>query len=419
MSFRKLSIPRILALSLPYAWISVFNAVLDNGLPVILTAPAEDGGLALSFVLKGVVMALDNILGLFLLPLFGVISDRSRSRFGKRTLFIVTGGILAALLWAGAGIALGLRQNWPFLILLSGALAGIALSRPAGLAVLPDFTPLPQRRTANAVTQMVSIFCTVAGILLISALTPLGYEKVFYAVSALMGICIAVFLLTVKERKWTVEKGEEKEKADVIESGAKRGRIFLLVGLFFFYVSYNGLVSSLSNYAIDVLGLSKQQFVLPQGLTLLAAVVFAVPAARLAKRFKRKTLLLAGIGVMMAAFTAAGLQPSLNAVMLFCFFFTGAGFSVMLINLYPFLLELSDSKKVGASTGIFNTVMTVAMVLTPIVSGALIDYAGWGLKILFPYCIGALALSFVAILLIFEPKRVRLGNSAKRRFIAR
>ncbi|MDR2646807.1 MAG: MFS transporter [Oscillospiraceae bacterium] len=400
----KFSVKRTLLLSLPYAWISIFNAVLDNGLPVILTASPEDGGLALNFTLKGIVMALDNILGLFLLPLFGWLSDKSKSRWGKRTPFAIAGGVLAALLWIGTGLALGLQSKWLFLILLGGSLASIAFSRPASLAILPDFTPLEHRRTAQAITDIVSILCTVAGIVLISLAAPHGYHTIFYASAALMLPLIAAFLFTVKERAWTAQAATTAEQ-NTTDSAQTNNRILLLAGVFFFYVAYNGLVSSLSNYAVDILRLNKQQFVLPQGLTLLAAVLFSIPSAKLAKRFARKRLLLLGIAIMAAAFALASLQKGLGLAMFACFFFTGAGFAAALTNLYPFLLELSDGKKIGGATAAFNMVMTLAMVITPIASGFLSDHTRWGLKILFPYCIASLGLSFLSVLFIKERKK--------------
>ncbi|MDR2753551.1 MAG: MFS transporter [Oscillospiraceae bacterium] len=399
------SIARTLAISLAFAWISIFNAVLDNGLPVILTAPLEEGGLALNFTAKGVVMAIDNILGLFLLPLFGWLSDKSKSKLGKRTPYIIAGGVLAAVLWAGTGLALGLHVKWLFLILLTGALASIAFSRPASLALLPDFTAIPHRRTANAITQIVSIVCTVVGLLVIMLFTQWGYDKIFYVTSVLMAVLIVLFLFTVKERRW--QPPEQTPAADEVEAGhaQSKNRAFLLASLFFFYVAYNGLVSSLPNYAKEVLGLGAGKIVLPMALTLAAAMLFAAPAAKLAQKFRRKPLLLLGVGLMIAAFATASLQPALNLAMYASFALTGGGFSVALVNLYPFMLELSDATKIGSATGIFNTVMTLAMVITPIASGWLSDR--FGLWTLFPYCIAALGLSFLAILLISKEKKVR------------
>ena len=56
---------------------------------------------------SGIIMALDNILALFMLPLFGAFSDRCHSRIGKRTPFILVGTILAAI----AFVALSFADN--------------------------------------------------------------------------------------------------------------------------------------------------------------------------------------------------------------------------------------------------------------------------------------------------------------------
>jgi MFS family permease len=50
------------------------------------------------------VMTFDNLLGLFLLPFFGTLSDRSQSRLGKRTPFITVGIIIAAIFIVGVAV---------------------------------------------------------------------------------------------------------------------------------------------------------------------------------------------------------------------------------------------------------------------------------------------------------------------------
>jgi MFS family permease len=57
-------------------------------------------------------------------------------------------------------------------------------------------------------------------------------------------------------------------------------------------------------------------------------------------------------------------------------------------------------------------VMTLAMVITPILSGWLADHSRWGLKILFPYCVAALLLSLLCVVFIPEKKKaVYYGKS--------
>ena len=89
----KLNYKRTIFVGFAFFLISAFWQAYDNAVPLILT-----NKFGLSQTASGVIMALDNILALFLLPLFGTISDRCSSRRGKRTPFIVTGTVLAAVL---------------------------------------------------------------------------------------------------------------------------------------------------------------------------------------------------------------------------------------------------------------------------------------------------------------------------------
>ena len=89
----KLNYKRTIFVGLAFFLISAFWQAYDNAIPLTLT-----NKFGLSQTASGVIMALDNILALFLLPLFGTISDRCRSSRGRRTPFIITGTVLAAAL---------------------------------------------------------------------------------------------------------------------------------------------------------------------------------------------------------------------------------------------------------------------------------------------------------------------------------
>jgi Na+/melibiose symporter-like transporter len=402
-------IKRALLLSLAFAWISIFNSVFDALMPLIATAPIAEGGLGLSDLNKGVIMALDNILALFLLPLFGALSDKSRSKMGKRTPFILFFSAAAVVVWVAAGISLGLSLNVLFIVLLAATLALNAMARPASLAVLPDLTPLSSRRKANAITQIVSIVATVVGIALCE-LKGVGFQYIFYIDSALMAVLIVIFAVKVREnrlkREFDAIPDEEKnEGAETFDfktnpEHLKRNKILVLTAVFFFYVAFNGLVSSLSVYATDVLKLDKGGFTIPQLLCLVAACAAAVPVAKLSKKIQRKRFLMIGLGLMIAAFALAWSQSGMTVLMFSSFILAGIGYAVALVNLFPYVLELSDPKQIGKTTGIFNTVMTVAMVLTPIASGALQDAVGR--TVLFPYCMAALAVATALFFFIKE-----------------
>ncbi len=88
----KLNYKRTIFVGFAFFLICAFWQAYDNTIPLILT-----NKFGLSQTASGIVMALDNILALFMLPLFGAISDKCRHRLGKRTPFILVGTIVAAV----------------------------------------------------------------------------------------------------------------------------------------------------------------------------------------------------------------------------------------------------------------------------------------------------------------------------------
>jgi len=88
----KLNYKRIILVGFAFFLIQAFWQAYDNTIPMILT-----NKFGMSQTWSGVIMALDNVLALFLLPLFGHISDKCTSRRGRRTPFIVIGTLIAAV----------------------------------------------------------------------------------------------------------------------------------------------------------------------------------------------------------------------------------------------------------------------------------------------------------------------------------
>ena len=88
----KLNSKRTILVGFAFFLICAFWQIYDVTIAMTLTSK-----FGLSQTASGVVMALDNILALFMLPLFGGISDRCKSKSGRRTPFIRTGTILAVV----------------------------------------------------------------------------------------------------------------------------------------------------------------------------------------------------------------------------------------------------------------------------------------------------------------------------------
>jgi MFS family permease len=96
----KLNYKRVICVGLAFFLISAFWQAYDTIIPKILT---DKFGLNQS--ISGAVMALDNILALFMLPLFGTLSDKCKSKHGKRTPFILIGTLCAVVAFIGMSFA--------------------------------------------------------------------------------------------------------------------------------------------------------------------------------------------------------------------------------------------------------------------------------------------------------------------------
>ena len=98
----KLNYKRTILVGFAFFLICAFWQAYDNTVPLILT-----NKFGMSQTWSGVIMAMDNVLALFLLPLFGHISDKCTHPRGRRTPFIVVGTLIAAV----ALIALSFADN--------------------------------------------------------------------------------------------------------------------------------------------------------------------------------------------------------------------------------------------------------------------------------------------------------------------
>ncbi|MBR2930018.1 MAG: MFS transporter [Clostridia bacterium] len=88
----KLNYKRTILVGFAFFLISAFWQAYDAIVPLILT-----NHFGLSQTWSGAVMSFDNVLAVFLLPVFGALSDKVNTKWGKRTPFIFIGTILAVV----------------------------------------------------------------------------------------------------------------------------------------------------------------------------------------------------------------------------------------------------------------------------------------------------------------------------------
>ncbi len=400
----KLNTKRTILVGFAFFLICAFWQAYDAVVPLILTHKFK-----MPQHLSGFVMALDNIFALFMLPLFGSISDRTKTKYGRRTPFIFFGTIAAAVVFPFLGLCDTLVG---FILILLFCLVAMATFRSPAVALMPDVTVKPLRSKANAV---INLMGTAGGILILvfgivfktSEEGKTDFFPYFIAVSAVMLIALFVFLLTVKEPAWAKEAEDAAEPEPKVEEESPKEKlskpefislIFILASVVLWFMGYNAVTSKYSVYATDYLGVE-------YNITLIvaqaAAVVAYIPVGILASKIGRRKSILIGVAILASAFFAASfLRPGTGSsvLMYFLFALAGIGWATINVNSFPMVVELSKHADIGKYTGYYYTASMAAQIVTPYLSGLFLEKIGFAT--LFPYATIFVVLSFVTMFFV-------------------
>lgn len=255
----KLNYKRTFFIGLAFLSISAFWQLYDNIIPLILQNTFKIGE-----TLTGAIMAVDNVLALFLLPLFGTLSDKVDTKLGKRTPFIVTGTIIAVTFMMLIPIADQSRNFTLFFISLGVVLLAMSSYRSPAVALMPDLTPKPLRSKANAIINLMGSTGGIITLAFISFLIPKvdnpSYLSIFTSVASIMVIAVIILVLTIKEKNLVLKIPKEniqinnKSKVDKnkdisMPKEVKRSLYFILASIFLWFTAYNAVTTAFSRYA--------------------------------------------------------------------------------------------------------------------------------------------------------------------------
>ncbi len=417
----KLNIKRTFLVGLAFMSISAFWQLYDFSVPLILKNTYALGDTA-----AGVVMAMDNIVALFLLPLFGALSDRCRMKMGRRMPFMLFGGFAAALL---ALMVPSVTKTAPlpmFLALLALLLIAMATFRSPTVALMPDVTPKPLRSKANAIINLMgaiggALVLALTNVLLRKYVNAAGetvsdYTYLYLTVALILMLAMLVIRLVIPERKLAAENDEinrrlDAEKAPEAAAGPARklsrgeltSLVLILCSVSLWFMGYNAVTTAFSKYAMQVLNVAETAAANCVLVATVVAILSYWPVGQLSSRFGRKKMIMGGIALLMVAFLVAGSLKTLSAVAYAMFALVGMGWASIGVNSYPMVVELASGGDVGKYTGYYYTFSMAAQVLTPILSGALLEHVGY--FTLFPYAFIMLTLAMVTM------SRVRHGDS--------
>lgn len=398
----KLNYKRTFFIGLAFMSISAFWQLYDSIIPLILKHTFEIGD-----TLSGAIMAIDNVLALFMLPIFGALSDKVDTKIGKRMPFIVGGTIAAVLSMLLLPTADNTGNLILFVISLFLTLLAMSTYRSPSVALMPDVTPKPLRSQANGIINLMGALGAVFSLALISFLVPAtgtpNYFPIFLLVAALMVIGVVILFFTIREKEIEAEMAEFEEEVDdgAEESGGKmapdvrRSFILILSSIFFWFFAYNAVTTAFSKYAQDYLGLPGGGFANSLMLATVAAVIAFVPAGMIAARIGRKKTILAGIVMLFISFSLAATFTTYSPFMNVLLVIIGFGWASINVNSYPMVVEMAKGADVGRFTGYYYTASMAAQILTPVLSGFFMEHVGYGT--LFPYAAIFTVIAFITM----------------------
>ena len=415
----KLDTKRTVLVGFAFLSICAFWQMYDNLVPLILTNTFH-----LNETISGAIMAADNVMALFLLPLFGGLSDKCTSRLGRRRPFILFGTLAAICLMdllplvadryhaapGGGKIAL-------FICVLGLLLVAMGTYRSPAVALMPDITPKPLRSKANAI---INLMGAVGGILYLLITTFLYHVKsetyvsffpLFAIVAGIMAAALAVVMFFVNEPE-LVKKQQEYERkhpeddltehtaqGDTLPADVKKSLTFLLVSISLWFVGYNGVSTWFSVYAENIWGMSLGQANTCLTIATGGAILSYIPIGTVASRIGRRktirfgTLLLSGS--FLAAFLLTMALEGFSPVLYLLFLLVGLAWASINVNSLPMVVEMCKGSEVGKFTGLYYTFSMSAQIITPIVAGWLLRNVSY--RALFPYAAFFVFASFLTM----------------------
>jgi len=374
--------------------------------------------------ISGAIMAADNVLALFLLPLFGGLSDKCKSKMGKRKPFVLFGTIAAVILMLliplidnsyFANPSVG--KEALFIGVLGALLVAMGTYRSPAVALMPDVTPKPLRSRGNAIINLMGalggiIYLVIASVMLNSKEQHENYLPIFLIVAGIMVVSVAIVMITVDEvalnkKMREYEEAHPEENLEVEdESGnvdlpkeVKRSLFFLLFSVAFWFIAYNAMETWFTTFAKTVWDMTTGQASLCLTIATAGAILSYIPSGGLAGKIGRKKTILIGIVVMFIAFLIGFVftytNDSFSVVLYVLFAAVGLGWAFINVNSLPMVLEMCKGSDIGKFTGLYYTFSMTAQIVTPIVAGFLLEHVSY--KTLFPYAAVFMVVAFITM----------------------
>ena len=410
----KLNTRRTILVGLAFLSISAFWQLYDSLIPLILKNTFQ-----VSDTISGGIMAIDNVLAVFMLPLFGSLSDRVHTRIGRRMPFILCGTAAAVIAMLFLPFADNIGSLALFVTALFVTLIAMGSYRSPAVSLMPDVTPKPLRSKANAIINLMGAVGGVISLILISALVPKegkpDYFPIFLIVEAVMVFSVLLLLWKIRENPLRTEREKidaglsETEEADeapaktTLDPAVRRSLVLILISVACWFMGYNAVTTAFSRYAQIYWGIQGGGFANCLLIATAAAILSYIPVGSIASRVGRKKTILGGVVLLASMFAIGAAVKEYHIWINGLFALVGVAWAAINVNSYPMVVEMSKGSDIGKFTGFYYTFSMAAQIVTPILSGFLLEHVGY--FILFPYA------AFFVVIAFFTMLFVRHGDS--------
>lgn len=250
-----------------------YNFYCPLFLKTLLSNILDEKTMKYSEFIVGSIMALDNVLALFMLPFFGKLSDRTKTKYGKRMPYIIIGMLATCLVFPFMALFYLWNNLVGLIVTMLLVLIIMNVYRSPAVALMPDLTPKPLRSQANGLINLVGYF----GPIVISLVNMLPFLKftqnensiikiIIPVIVVLVSVVIAILVLffKIKENdildsvKDELARGEELSLSDTKELSDeplskkdKKNMIILLISVCLWFMSFNAVETFNSTYTDD------------------------------------------------------------------------------------------------------------------------------------------------------------------------
>ena len=363
----KLDYKKTLLIGLAFFSASMVWPIYNSYVPIFLEKYLS------STFLIGIIMTIDNIFAVVFQPIFGALSDKVNTRYGRRMPFLLVGVPLGAIFFSLIPFEFSLASLMLFVILTNFSMS---IYRAPAVALMPDLTPPPLRSKANGVINLMGGIAAVIAFGAGGALYKIDRHYPFFMASIIMVIAVILLYSFVKEPKNIHKKSETEDDAAVKDKSKLRGQflslVFLLLAIFFWFTGYQAVEAFFSLYGKHILGINEGDASILLMFFSASFVIFSIPAGIIATKFGRKRTIMTGNVGLLIIFIALTMIRSV-AIIRILLIIGGLLWGSINVNSYPMVVEMATSGGIGKYTGYYYFFSSMAAIVSPALFGWIRD----------------------------------------------